>query len=308
MSSKAKTLISHHSLEKRNKTVMSDSEKMEIPRHVTFVKGNGDLPKIVIETPWSSAEIYLHGAHITHFQKIGEAPLLFMSAASHFAQDEPIRGGIPIIFPWFGPRDGSPAHGFARTRTWDLVETSVMASGAVQLQFHLPNTNDLDVKFSVIVGDDLTIELIVKNLSNQDATFETCFHTYFEIGSIDGLSITGLSGVSYIDKIAEITTIETATPIRIEQEVDRVYHDTTDTVEVIDLDLGRKVRIEKSGSQSTVVWNPWIDKSKRMPDFGDDEYLKMVCVESGNVGKNQITLQPGDIAALKIKVSSEHFV
>lgn len=287
---------------------MSDFQKFEIPGHIGCVKGNGDLPKIVVETPWSSAEIYLHGAQITHFQKKGEAPLLFMSSASHFTQDEPIRGGIPIVFPWFGPRAGSPAHGFARTRTWEWTETSVIAGGAVQLQFHLPDTNDLDAKFSVMISDDLAIELIVKNLSNQDATFETCFHTYFEIGSIHEMSIIGLSGVSYADKITGITTTETVTPIRIEQEVDRVYHDTTDTVEILDSGLGRRVRIEKSGSQSTVVWNPWVDKSKRMPDFGDDEYLKMVCVESGNIGENQITLQPGEAASLKITVSSENFV
>jgi glucose-6-phosphate 1-epimerase len=288
--------------------MMSDFQKFEIPGHIGCVKGNGDLPKIVVETPWSSAEIYLHGAQITHFQKKGEAPLLFVSSASHFAEDEPIRGGIPIIFPWFGPRDGAPAHGFARTRAWDLVETSVIASGAVQLQFHLSNTNELDAKFSVVIGDDLTIELIVKNISNQVSSVETCFHTYFEIGSIYDISITGLSDVSYIDKIAGITTTETATPIRIEQEVDRVYHDTTDTVEILDSGLGRRVRIEKSGSQSTVIWNPWIDKSKRMLDFGDDEYLKMVCVESGNIGVNQLSLQPEEVASLKITVSSENFV
>ncbi len=283
---------------------MSDSNPLEIPGVVTFAPGNGGLPKVLIETPCSSAEIYLHGAHVTRFQKKGEAPLLFMSEASGFAPDQAIRGGVPIIFPWFGPREGMPAHGFARTAAWNLKETSLLPDGTVKLRLSLPTHDGFDVEYLVTISESLSMELTVANTAAQDATFETCLHTYFQISAIDAISITGLSGVTYLDKVEAVTATDTSAAIRIAGEVDRVYFDTAAAVEILDPNFGRKIRIAKSGSNSTVVWTPWITKSKNMADFGDDESLQMVCVESGNVAKNSITLPPGECAVMKVEVSS----
>ena len=88
--------------------------KFEISKRVTLAQGDGGLAKINVQTGRSTAEIYLHGAHVTGFQKNGEPPLLFHEPVSQFAAGRPIRGGVPICFPWFGPREGEPAHGFAR--------------------------------------------------------------------------------------------------------------------------------------------------------------------------------------------------
>ena len=283
---------------------MSDPTDLEIPGVVTFATGNGGLPKVLIETPWSSAEIYLHGAHVAHFQKKGEAPLLFLSQSSVFLSDKPIRGGVPIIFPWFGPREGSPAHGLVRTVPWNLTATQFLDDGGVRLLFELPPTEVYEVQYAVTVAETLSLELIVKNDSDRDAVFETCLHTYFNISSIDAISIAGLINTAYHDKVKEVNTLDTAPAIHIDREVDRVYQDTPTTVEIHDPGLHRTIRVEKSGSQSTVVWNPWIEKSHRMADFGDDEYLQMVCVESGNVAKNQVTLPPGKCVVLKVAVSS----
>jgi D-hexose-6-phosphate mutarotase len=52
------------------------------------------------------------------------------------------------------------------------------------------------------------------------------------------------------------------------------------------------------------VWNPWIAKAKAMPDFCDEEYREMVCVESGNVADNRLTLAPGETSRLKVRLSS----
>lgn len=287
---------------------MSDPKNLEIPGHVSLAIGEGGLPKVVVETAWSRAEIYLHGAHVTGFQKKGEPPLLFMSAASDFACDKPIRGGVPVIFPWFGGREGLPAHGFARITAWELEEASPLPDGAVRLRFILPGAENFQVEYVVTVAESLTLELGVGNTGDRDATFETCLHTYFQISGIDAISITGLAGTRYQDKVACTTERETAAAIRISSEVDRVYFDTTATTEIEDPGFGRKIRIAKSGSNSTVVWNPWIDKSKRMPDFGDDEYPQMVCVESGNVAKNQTTLPPGGHAVMKVEISSERLL
>ena len=132
---------------------------------VELTTGKGGLPLVKIRTPWSTAEIYLHGAHVTHFQKNGEPPLLFMSAKSHFAPGKPIRGGVPICFPWFGDRDGEPSHGFARIAEWQLVKTDVAPDGSVTLNLRLPEIpgrdawNTLRTEFVVTVSDTLTMEL-----------------------------------------------------------------------------------------------------------------------------------------------------
>lgn len=288
--------------------------KHGIPGRVAIANGNGGLPKIEVETDQSTAEIYLHGAHVTGFQKIGERPLLFMSRESCFDSTKPIRGGVPIIFPWFGARQGHAMHGFARVAEWELTETSAATDGSVTLHFHLPETAAhagdwpaANVNFTVTISDKLTMELTVANPSATDSFgFENCLHTYFTIGDIAEVSITGLKGTTCIDKVDNFARkVESADAIRINSETDRVYLDTTGAVEIHDARLRRKIRVEKSGSASTVVWNPWVAKSKAMTDFGDEEFKQMVCVESGNVAENKITLAPGKSAALKVVLSSQ---
>lgn len=275
-----------------------------IPGRVRIIPGQGGLPAIQVESDWSQAEIYPHGAHVTHFQKKGDAPLLFMSAASEFHPEQPIRGGVPVIFPWFGARDGLAVHGFARVATWNLLSAVDLADGAIRLHFQLPSDDEFEVDYLVTVGPTLTLELVVTNTNSAACTFETCLHTYFHIGAIDAIEVTGLHGTRYRDQLLATETTDTATAIRFAGEVDRVYQDTDAPVEIHDRALHRTIRVHKSGSRSTVVWNPWIAKSQRMPDFGDNEYLHMVCVESGNIAENSIVLAPGERAHMKVELDS----
>ncbi len=285
---------------------------MEIPGRVLFSEGNGDLHKLVINTPWSTAEMYLHGAHITNFQVTGQPPVLFMSQLSRFAEGMAIRGGIPIIFPWFGSREGESAHGFARIQTWDLREVSQTSSGEVVLRLSLPDSPSaaLFPKFTadywVKVGKTLTVQLVIANVSDgRDFTFEDCLHSYFHVGDIASVSITGLKGVDYLDKTENFARkTERAEHIKISQETDRIYLDTAGPVEIHDSNLGRRIRIEKSGSRSTVLWNPWVDKAEQMPDFGGEEFKQMVCVESGNVAENRLTLPAGKSNTLKVEIGT----
>lgn len=284
----------------------------EIPGRVFFTEGNNDLPKVVIKTARSTADLYLQGAQVTHFQKTGEPPVLWTSQLSRFETGTPIRGGIPVIFPWFGPREDMPSHGFARTQTWELREISQLPGGVVSLRLGLPDSAEaallpaFKADLWITVGDTLAAELVVANTSPSDEfAFECCFHTYFHVGGIDAVSITGLQGVEYIDQCDKFARkIEAADRIRITQETDRIYLDTTGPVEIHDTKLGRRIRVDKTGSFSTVVWNPWAAKAQRMPDFGSDEYLEMVCVESGNINDNTITLPAGKSSCMKIELST----
>ncbi len=285
---------------------------LEIPGRVLFSEGNGELARLEINTAWSSAEIYLHGAHVTHFQKKGEPSLLFMSQLSRFAEGTPIRGGIRIIFPWFGSREGQSAHGFARVEDWELREVSPLGTGEVMVTFVLPDSpaaalfGKCSAEYAVTVGKKLTAQLKITNTSDdQEFKFENCLHTYFQVGEIGEISISGLKGAHYLDKTQNFARKrERAEQIKIGQETDRIYLDTAAPVEIHDAKLGRRIRIEKTDSLSTVVWNPWVDKAEQMPDFGGDEFHRMVCVESGNVADNRLTLAAGKSSTLKVEWST----
>ncbi len=287
-------------------------EELEIPGHVRFTEGTGDLPMLRVTTEWSTLDLYLHGAHVTHFQKKGEPPLLFLSQVSQFADDKPIRGGVPVILPWFGPRDTLPMHGFARLQSWDLRKIVPARDGTISLHLRwglqdgAAGFPPFIADYVVTVRDTLKLELKVTNKSDkQDLAFEDCLHTYFHVGDINSVSVSGLKGVHYLDKVDGMKEkTEAGDVIKFASEVDRVYFNTTAAVEINDAALKRRIRVEKENSSSTVVWNPWTAKARNMPDFGDEEYLRMVCVESGNVGPNKLTLAPGKSASFSVKFSS----
>ena len=287
--------------------------KLEIPGRVTLVRGNGGLPKINITTGASTAEIYLHGAHISGFQKKDEPPLLFMSAQSHFAPGQPIRGGVPICFPWFGNREGEPAHGFARITEWQPVKTSAAADGAVTLVFALPQIpgremwKNLRTELVVTVAGTLTMELTAANeAGGETLEIENCLHTYFHVGDLTQVSLTGLQGAPFDDFAAGAAGArkrENGPVLRITQETNRVYPDATGVVEIRDENLKRTIRVEKFNSHSTVVWNPWT--TQKLPDdFDPAEHQQMICVEAGNVKQNKVLLAPGRTTNLKVILSS----
>ncbi len=287
--------------------------RLEIPSRVEIVNGQGGLPLVKITTPWSMAEIYLLGAHVAGFQKNGEPPLLFMSAKSWFADGKPIRGGVPICFPWFGPREGEPAHGLARIRTWELGETSAASDGRVTVRLRLPGESlkpewsALRTVFVLTVGETLTMELVATNESAEKTlVIENCLHTYFQVGDVNGVMLAGLQGAPFDDfAFGANGARRNGDPalLGITQETNRVYPDNTAAVEIRDASLKRVIRVEKFNAQSTVVWNPWT--TQKMPeDWGQADFQQMVCVESGNVKQNKLSLAPGKTAALKVVISS----
>src|SRR5512138_2123865 len=182
-------------------------DKVQALGRVLFLDGQSELPMLEVSTPWSTAEIYLHGAHVTNFTPKGNAPLLFMSQCSRFAPEQPIRGGVPIIFPWFGAREGMAQHGFARHKTWELKEFAPAPDGSVSVRFRLPDCPEasafppFSAEYIVNVKDSLTLQLVVTNGSKEEPlTFENCLHSYFEVGDVSAISVAGLKGSQYLDK------------------------------------------------------------------------------------------------------------
>ena len=280
----------------------------DFPEGVRVEKGRGALERLVISADQGEAEIHFHGAQVTHFQPKGERPVLWMSSKSRFeggAPGKPIRGGVPICFPWFGPKLGTPsapAHGVARILAWQMGAVVREADGSVRATFELAADgytrtlfpDAFVVTFSVTVARTLKMDLTVHNPGPFAMTFEAALHSYFAVGDVRQVAITGLEGAPFIDQAdRDAQKSGVAAPISIAGQVDRAYVGTSATVTILDPVWERRIVIRKSGSATTVVWNPWIDKAKAMPDFGDDEWQKMICVETANAFENAVTLDAG---------------
>lgn len=259
-----------------------------------------DQVAVVVDTPVARGKVYLHGGHISEYQPAGHQPVLFMSEASRYQRNEPIRGGVPVCFPWFGNRKNDPnavAHGTARISPWELVN---IATAGDDVRVRLAVTiDDLEVHLTASFGQSLIMAMEVENRGTVDATYEQALHTYFSVGNVKTISIHGLESYAYLDKLQHMARIEPASePIQFAGEVDRVYLTDDTSTQIVDPTIGRTISIDPTGSRSTIVWNPWINKAAAMPDFGDDQWPSMVCVETGNVGDRAITLQPGECSKM----------
>lgn len=250
-------------------------------------------------------QFFLHGAHVTHFQPARAShPLLFMSKESLFADDKAIRGGIPICFPWFGPsaNPGEPAHGWARLANW-RVSSSNATDDSVSVVLET-SQGPFHLRYLTRFGDKLTTELTATNRSDHEATCEVALHTYFAIGDIDAVSVEGdLEALPFLDQLTGQIHPAMGEAIRFTEETDRVYQGDARTILIVDDAWKRTIEIASEGSHSTVVWNPWIAKSQRMADFGDEEYRSMVCIETANVKDHRIVLAPQGTSTTSVTLS-----
>jgi glucose-6-phosphate 1-epimerase len=278
---------------------------MELPDGARLEKGPGGLDRLALAASEGEALVYLQGAHVAHFQPRGERPVLWMSAQSRFEAGRPIRGGVPICFPWFGPKRDSPdapLHGFARILPWTLSSVDRESDGRMRAVLHLAADaaarggfpRELGLSLAVTVGRALRLELTARNVDSAPQTFEEALHSYFAVSDVRQVRIRGLEGVGYVDKTAAMARQPgEGEPIAIAAEADRVYAGTTGTVTIEDPGWKRRIVVGKTGSSTTVVWNPWVAKAKAIPDFGDDEWTGMVCVETANAMDDAVTLAPG---------------
>lgn len=268
-------------------------------------KGQGGLDRLVIDGPAATGEIYLQGAHLTSWVPKGQRPVLFMSSRSGFAPGKAIRGGVPIIFPWFGARsDGKPGpqHGFARTAIWELKNASLVNKTDVAVDFRM-SAEGFEVRFGVTLGAQLEMVLEVTNAGAAEASFEEALHTYFAVSDVREVAVEGLTGTTYIDKTDGFKRKTLDAPqIRITKENDSVFLDTEATCTIKDPGWNRNIVVAKSGSRSTVVWNPWIEKTAGMSDMGPDDWKGMICIETANAADNAVKLAAGDTHRMTARV------
>ena len=286
------------------------NDRFAIPSALHFELDQHGMERTIIKTPAAEAIIYLQGAHITHYQPAGAEPVLFLSSKSNFTPGKAIRGGIPIIYPWFGSKQDDPTapmHGFARTSQW-RVDFAQPIGDMMQLGFTLVLPHHSNLRFIVTIGPRLNIELRVTNASSAPITFEEAFHTYVAVFDVRNAFVQGLAGATFIDKTDQMQRkVDEASMVHLQAETDRVYLNTDSTCRVFDIPAGRCTKIIKTSSATTVLWNPWIEKSKKMSDMGERDWQRMVCIETANAADNAITLQPDQTHQMSALISAEGF-
>lgn len=268
------------------------NKRFALDEQLTFSEHRSGMYQGIVSTPLCRALFFLHGAHVAEFQPAGQQPVLFMSRQSEFKSDKPIRGGVPLCFPWFGPHpsdSSAPAHGRVRTRSWELQSSARDSAGNIGVVLTL-EIESWQLTYAVRFGESLELSLNVQNLSAAERECELALHTYLTLADAKTASVHGLEQVAHLDKLTGEHVAPSGQPIRFNCETDRVYYGSVPEVIVSDPGFQRRIRLEPRGSQSTVVWNPWVDKSRRMADFGDDEYERMCCVETANVGESRLKL------------------
>jgi D-hexose-6-phosphate mutarotase len=280
-------------------------ERPDLAGALALDTGAGGLPRAVVTAGSATAHVYLHGAHLTHYAGADGHPALFLSERSRFEAGQPIRGGVPVVFPWFGPHptDGdAPGHGVARTAGWRLLTVDRPDPGTVALELGLDAGEAGDprggagwrLRYRLEIGPRLRLALSVEGPPEAPLRCEMALHTYLAVRDVRQVRVHGLEGVRYLDKTRGFhPTPGAAGPARLGPETDRVYPGHAGTVVVEDPGTGRRLRVDKTGSATTVLWNPGAARAARLPDLGPGEWTRFVCVETANVGADAVLLPPG---------------
>lgn len=265
------------------------------------------FPVITVATKMSKATIALQGAQVLTWIPDGHEPVLYVSPRAKYEPGTAVRGGIPICWPWFGNHpddDSKPQHGFARTTMWELIHAESGAATA-HLTFKLPLNeetkklfpHDAEVTAHMTIADKLSVALKTKNTGEELFQITSALHTYLTVGDIDRVQVEGIKECHYLDQLDGEMKFQEK-PVKIEEETDRIYRSVA-SVLMRDLGQKRSVFVDKSGSRSTVLWNPWIEKTKTIKDLPDRAYQEFVCIETANAGTDKPTVRPNKTHTLE---------
>lgn len=256
---------------------------MQIEEHALA----GPIVRLVHGT--DEALVALRGGHVVAWRH-GGRDMLWCTATR--LEGKPLRGGIPVCWPWFGPHPTDatkPMHGIARTSPWELVE-----HGADVVALTLRHGN-LHAHLDVVLGDTLRVSLTTHNEAAEPAAVSAALHTYLAVDDIAQVRVSGLDGASYFDKVDEGSRKLQRGDLTFERETDRIYA----ADRAILHDGPRRIEVDGAGTSHTLVaWNPWVEKSARLGDMAPGDYRHMVCLETAWAADDTRTLSPGSAATL----------
>lgn len=278
------------------------------------------LEALEIRHPDFRAQLFLQGAHLTHYAPTNESNWLWLSDTARFNTGSAIRGGIPICWPWFGDPDKNPAavrrhirdntaHGFARTAVWSLEDVRESPDD-VEVSLSLDATSDFSdlweghakalvtFRFSATT---LQMALTTTNLGPEPLTLSQALHSYFPTSDITRTAVTGLDNTRYTDTLEQWSRYVQHGDIHFSGEVDRIYE--TDSRDIGITTPASSYRLCSSGSQSAVAWNPGPEKAGRLSDFPAHAWQTMLCVETANAHDDVRELNNGQSHTLGVLIS-----
>ena len=289
----------------------------EIENELQFVDIEHGFTYIEINNAKAHATISTYSGQVLSYRpKSQKDDLLFVSDRAYYEDGKAIKGGIPVCWPWFGadPDDlGRPAHGFVRNRQWEVTGSESLANGSTKVILGMVDSNEtrkiwphtFKLSIEITVGDSLKLALVTRNSGDDSIAISQALHTYFYVGDISKVQVLGLDGIDYLDKVDGFAEKTQSGPVTINGEDDRIYKGVTGELVIDDASLGRKIRIASRGCSTAVVWNPWSEIAASMGDLDDDDYKKMICVETANAGPETVEIAAGSEYRLEAEYTIE---
>ncbi len=286
--------------------IASLNKKFAIGNNLGFKESVVGFTVIEVDTDLATASISLMGGQVLTWQpKSQQEPVLWISKFAQYVPGKAIRGGVPICWPWFGANPSErhlPGHGFARVVPWEVVSTNIDASGVVEVEMTLAESEmaaklrpsdwpaSVALSASIRIGEKLEVTLTTTNNSDREIRFTEGLHTYFQVSDIEHVRVLGLDNCEYVDLTDGNQRRQQAGPIIFEGELGRIFVNCDKTSSIEDHKLGRAIHVTGAGSQSIAVWNPWSETASKMSDLGSEGWRSMVCVETANALDNRVTV------------------
>ncbi|MGB5456977.1 MAG: D-hexose-6-phosphate mutarotase [Gammaproteobacteria bacterium] len=289
----------------------------ELDNELQFVEIEHGFTYMEVNNAWAHATISTYSGQVLSYRpKNQKDDLLFVSDKAYYENGKAIKGGIPVCWPWFGadPDDlGRPAHGFVRNRQWEVTGSESLEDGSTKIIMGLVDSDEtreiwphaFRLSIEITVGESLKVALLTHNTGDESVTISQALHTYFYVGDIGQVQVHGLDGAEYLDKVDGSAQKTQSGPVTINAEVDRIYKGVTGELVIDDASLGRKIRIVSRGCSTAVVWNPWVEIAASMSDLDDNDYKRMLCVETANAGPETVEIAAGDHCRLEAEYTIE---
>lgn len=260
-----------------------------------------EIDVLIYQSDAFECMIAWQGAQLLHWQPAGQVPIVFTSPESSFVKGVPIRGGIPVCWPWFGRRN-TPMHGFARLLPWQIktlhatesnLEVIFSLTHSEATQKYTKATFNLELALSVSAK---ACELSLVHDADERIEVTAALHSYFMVGDIRQTAVANL-GHHFFNALTQ-TYEKVADPRFFNQALDGYYSAPRDISIIADSVHRRKLYIEHMAS-NVVLWNPW----NALSDLSIESSDHMLCVESayidhamakGTILGQKITYQSGE--------------
>ncbi|GHG71559.1 D-hexose-6-phosphate mutarotase [Alishewanella longhuensis] len=260
-----------------------------------------DLPCYLLSFGEAKVVVSSYGAQVLSYQPKPDQELLWLSPLAVWQQQQPIRGGVPVCWPWFGSADSKlnpqqqslPNHGLVRTRHWTLQQSRVTADYSelclsvqvkefpYQAKSTPTNKAEPTKTTELLLSLRLTATSLSINLScEQSLLQQAALHSYFKVDNLAQTQVNGI-GEHYRDKVLQNRLVTADPDLRFNKEIDRIYSHAA--AELALNSALHQVAITQQGFDSTVVWNPGEARSATIADLAKDSYQQFVCVESARL-------------------------